>query len=242
MSPTAEEVVAYGKSFLGLPYEDDGCRFLNCPNALHADCSGFVYAILHHFGIPFPTNTVLDWEWVLAHKSLCSIDTARHTPAGIAIRGRERGYGPLGHIVMFVGDGIHTIEASGHKLGIAELTFDDHRAIGYDGALIPGLPWGPSTHDHPKPHPLPPAHHSTGIDLGGIAAFVAACKKLTLRVGSSGPAVKFLQTALTNDGFACFADGDFGAKTASAVRGFQGSRRLTVDGVVGPRTWAALVP
>lgn len=36
-------------------------------------------------------------------------------------------------------------------------------------------------------------------------------------------------------------DGDFGARTDTAVRAFQQEKHLTVDGVVGPLTWTALV-
>ncbi len=37
------------------------------------------------------------------------------------------------------------------------------------------------------------------------------------------------------------ADGEFGASTTAAVRSFQGSRGVDVDGICGPDTWAALV-
>jgi peptidoglycan hydrolase-like protein with peptidoglycan-binding domain len=37
-------------------------------------------------------------------------------------------------------------------------------------------------------------------------------------------------------------DGSFGPKTAAAVNSFQKGEGLTVDGIVGPLTWAALPP
>jgi peptidoglycan hydrolase-like protein with peptidoglycan-binding domain len=62
----------------------------------------------------------------------------------------------------------------------------------------------------------------------------------TLRQGSRGAAVTQLQNLLRNKGFNVTADGDFGPKTAAAVKSFQSSRGLVADGVVGPKTWAAL--
>jgi len=62
-----------------------------------------------------------------------------------------------------------------------------------------------------------------------------------LREGASGADVADLQRRLTASGFDTGpADGAFGARTAEAVRAFQQSRGLLVDGEVGPGTQAAL--
>lgn len=65
----------------------------------------------------------------------------------------------------------------------------------------------------------------------------------TLRMGSRGPDVETLQTALKRAGvFSGTADGIFGAVTADAVTRFQRSAGLNADGIVGPMTWTALHP
>jgi peptidoglycan hydrolase-like protein with peptidoglycan-binding domain len=62
----------------------------------------------------------------------------------------------------------------------------------------------------------------------------------TLVEGDTGPAVKTLQTRLNVWGAHLTVDGDFGASTLAAVKAFQTAHKLTVDGIVGPKTWAAL--
>ena len=62
-----------------------------------------------------------------------------------------------------------------------------------------------------------------------------------LRRGSTGEDVKYLQNRLNAIGFGSLVvDGIFGAATEEAVKKFQGNYGLTVDGIVGPQTWAKL--
>jgi peptidoglycan hydrolase-like protein with peptidoglycan-binding domain len=65
----------------------------------------------------------------------------------------------------------------------------------------------------------------------------------TLRIGSRGPEVIALQTALNlavSPSLGLIPDGEFGPKTDRAVRAYQAQRRIGVDGVVGPITHCVL--
>ena len=62
-----------------------------------------------------------------------------------------------------------------------------------------------------------------------------------LRQGSTGGAVKILQTGLNGKGYPLVGDGIFGPATDAAVRRFQSDNGLAVDGIVGPQTWGALL-
>ncbi|HPG62686.1 MAG TPA: peptidoglycan-binding domain-containing protein [Casimicrobium sp.] len=65
----------------------------------------------------------------------------------------------------------------------------------------------------------------------------------SLQMGSNGPRVSALQSKLNSTLVPSpnlKVDGIFGMKTAQAVRAFQQRRGLVVDGIVGPKTAAAL--
>jgi peptidoglycan hydrolase-like protein with peptidoglycan-binding domain len=62
-----------------------------------------------------------------------------------------------------------------------------------------------------------------------------------LRQGKANDQVQTAQYLLREHGHQIVADNLFGPKTDAAVRSFQTAARLTVDGIIGPRTWSALV-
>ena len=62
----------------------------------------------------------------------------------------------------------------------------------------------------------------------------------SLKIGMSGEKVLSLQKDLKTLGYVITADGAFGPKTDEAVKSFQRSHNLTVDGIAGVKTMSAL--
>lgn len=90
-----------------------------------------------------------------------------------------------------------------------------------------------------------------GPSVDKVDEGLEAAKKYRLRLGAGGAkapqaereAVIWLQTLLNRRGANLLVDGDFGKKTDAAVRDFQRRHINAVgiaDGLVGPKTWAAL--
>jgi peptidoglycan hydrolase-like protein with peptidoglycan-binding domain len=92
------------------------------------------------------------------------------------------------------------------------------------------------------------ARHLTANGVVGAATWRALL--VTLRLGSAGPAVRAVQDQANfrngRNGHSLTVDGRYGPTTAAWVRGFQHAVAqeipgFPVDGIVGPRTWQALV-
>src|SRR5215203_7546390 len=62
-----------------------------------------------------------------------------------------------------------------------------------------------------------------------------------VRRGDQAHPVPSLQYLLRANGRSVTVDGIFGPNTEAAVRAFQQSKGLAVDGIVGPNTWSALI-
>lgn len=65
-------------------------------------------------------------------------------------------------------------------------------------------------------------------------------KRQVLKEGDKGSDVKELQQLLNKKGYHLVCDGIFGKKTLEAVKAFQRANGLSVDGVVGDKTWTTL--
>ena len=81
-----------------------------------------------------------------------------------------------------------------------------------------------------------------GLSVDGVVGDTTWFSLLpVLRQGASGETVKGLQRELVDAGYSLAVDGSFGPTTYSAVREYQSTTGLVVDGVVGNNTWGSLV-
>lgn len=75
----------------------------------------------------------------------------------------------------------------------------------------------------------------------GSSAVIDSTQSPTLKKGCKGEYVKKLQQSLCSLGYTVVCDGIFGQETLAAVKEFQCTNGLVVDGIVGAKTWAALL-
>ncbi|WP_170119893.1 peptidoglycan-binding protein [Branchiibius hedensis] len=109
------------------------------------------------------------------------------------------------------------------------------RAAAGCAATLPAVVAGSALGAAPAEAAAPaPAAVPSGAHVQAASAVPTAAQ--VLRYGSSGSLVKVLQQRLGT----VSVDGQFGAKTAAAVKAFQRSHKLVADGVVGALTWKAL--
>lgn len=111
----------------------------------------------------------------------------------------------------------------GGQLGADQDAFNGSRAA-MDGWMRCYVPSAPA----PAPAPAPNWTETLVDELPA------------LRQGASGGDVRTAQGCLTARFCTVAVDGVFGPSTEAAVRTLQATSHLTQDGVIGPKTWAAL--
>ena len=113
-------------------------------------------------------------------------------------------------------------------------------AIAIGIALTPSVALA-ANNKHSRPHSQDSRHSSTSTHNGSAARVAVLTIGAGYALQHGSPAVRSLQRQLIEQGIAPGSvDGRYGPLTAAAVRRFQQALRLTVDGIVGPQTRAAL--
>ena len=85
------------------------------------------------------------------------------------------------------------------------------------------------------------SQYNAGLVVDGLYGPKTEAAIRTLKVGSRGDHVIWLQKALVNRGHKIDTDGRFGEKTKQAVIAYQKSRGLTTDGLAGKGTHKAII-
>jgi len=82
---------------------------------------------------------------------------------------------------------------------------------------------------------------SISIGAGNLTGATPTTSTPILKLHSLGDVVVWAQEHLATAGYTIPIDGDYGPTTQAAVETFQAAQGLTVDGIVGPATWTALL-
>jgi len=137
-----------------------------------------------------------------------------------------------GHIGVYCGNG-KVIEARGFAYGVVEtaLTKTSNPRKWTHWLEHPEIDYSAGASTPPIQPPAPDDKYPLGFGAR------------TLRQGVTGPDVTALQRVLIDLNYSVGkwgADGDFGASTHNAVVAYQTDKRLTADGIVGPKTREAM--
>jgi hypothetical protein len=245
------------KSFLF--FEDTAARALGGHPAGVADAA-FALAQANALGMPpwAPLIATADFD-VKDYSPVLSDPAAKLGPVGQYLKGwcdtigeaRTGVYGSYYTCTRAIAAGlarfaVQTIAWSGRQVDLKDIALYQNGQMLAGGtvdvevivspALLNLIAWTPGEPDPAAPpEPEPPAIEVTWV-MWPPSAF--------LRYGAKNDAVAVLQTALRNSGIrgvrGIAVDGDFGSQTLTAVRNFQYVKHLTVDGIAGPKTRAAL--
>ena len=190
-----------------------------------ADCSGlFTWAFKQLGGTMYHGSNTMYLKWCDNKGSLSAgkRTDGQELKPGTAVFVYNSTKKNYSHVGLYIGGGT-VIEAEGTIKGVitSKVTlkkwtnWGELKGVDYSGAT-------------PEPTPTPTPTPTT---------------KPTLRRGDKGPYVVEMQTELHRLDYGlgpCGIDGDFGRATEAAVKSFQYDKRLTIDGICGPKTWAAL--
>lgn len=191
----------------------DGCRY---EGRLAHDCAQLTRFAANAAGLSLPSGATSQWnkaDWAAKGE----IGTLPEGAVCFLFRRQTGSTTVMSHVGVSLGDGT-AVDARGHDDGVV------HRKLGSFAwthwAILRGMACPDGLADEEAP---------AGQEVRPV-----------LRRGSSGEAVRQVQSVLRRCGYSLEVDGVFGSMTQQAVLSFQGTRGLKRDGVVGALTWAAL--
>ena len=190
----------------------DGCKW-NLPVRMF-DCRGFTDWCLKQVGIDLQGEGATSQWNTKANWVLQGKISEMPRDRVCCVFVQKSGTSTMSHTGLYLGDG-STCECSNNVQ-----YFETMKSKWTHYAVPAGL-----YDDTPTPQPPDPG------------------KKPILRKGDSGPYVTLAQTQLIQRGYdlgSYGADGKFGNATEKAVKQFQQDWGLSVDGIIGPKTWEML--
>lgn len=178
-----------------------------------ADCSGLFVWAYKQLGASIYHGSNTIWKKYTTPRKGKVSDLTTIRPGTAVFQYRESD-GNRHHIGLYIGSG-KCIEAKGTAYGVVRSDLSQWDEYG----------------------------ELSDVDYTGMPEETVTQTRRTLRKGSTGADVEYLQSLLKAEGYdigTTGVDGKFGAETLSAVRAYQSDHNLTPDGIVGPMTWAEL--
>lgn len=183
-----------------------------------ADCSGLYVWAYKQLGAKIYHGSNTIWKKYTTTRKGKVSDLVTIRPGTAVFQYRESD-GNRHHIGLYIGGGM-CIEAKGTAYGVVKSELAQWDEYG----------------------------ELADVDYTGMPEEPVVQSRRTLRKGSSGADVEYLQKLLKAEGYDLGnsgpnkdgVDGKFGSETLSAVRAYQSDHNLTPDGIVGKDTWAAL--
>ena len=209
----ADSITANCPVLSGRKSSCDGCKY---DGRLAFDCAQLSKYAAKAGGIELPSGSNSQWTKVNWGKR----GEISGMPMDVVCFVYHVKDGRMSHVGVYLGDGT-VADARGHAYGVK------HQPVT----------------DYPWTHYAIPAEIAAEAHLDAVSHPVyGETARKTLRRGSNGEDVVYLQQLLNAGRYGAEIDEDgiFGGDTLLSVKMFQESHGLTVDGIVGPMTWAAL--
>ena len=200
--------------------------------------------------------------WRGTPEQCCELLGIKEVPAGIGTfnvspvsastpaKYRSDGYGDATHMGIYMLGG-QTFNSSEKNGGVTiAVNFKGRKAVSGGTNMVGFLPWiDCGLTDAQMAALLADSNYTGSYDtqstsatpaISTVAAAPDTSRYFTVKKGCKGGAVERLQSWLVDLGFTLKIDHDFGPTTEAIVKVFQRDHGLTVDGIVGQKTWAAL--